>query len=70
MVLNDFVLYDFLWTKCHFGILYNLYVGQKVVLWFSEGQEFHFLSCLLPPVCHVLKIAFTNQIRVVMSFIF
>jgi len=50
---NFFVLYDFWGTKCYFGILDNLYVGQKVVLWFGEGQKYQFLSCLLPPVCLV-----------------
>jgi len=45
-----FVLYDFWETKCYFGILNNLYVGQKVVLWFGEGQKYQFLSCPLPPV--------------------
>ncbi len=39
--------------KCYFGILNNLYVGQKVVLWFGEGQKYKFLSCPLPPVCPV-----------------
>jgi len=39
--------------KCYFGILDNLYVGQKVVLWFGEGQKYQFLSCALPPVCPV-----------------
>ena len=39
--------------KCYFGILENLYVGQKVVLWFGEGQKYQFLSCPLPPVCLV-----------------
>jgi len=28
-------------------------VGQKVVLWFGEGQKYQFLSCSLPPVCPV-----------------
>jgi len=28
-------------------------VGQKVVLWFGDGQKYQFLSFLLPPVCHV-----------------
>jgi len=43
-----FVLYDFWGTKCYFGILDNLYVGQKVVLWFDEGQKYQFfsVSCL------------------------
>jgi len=40
-----------LWTKGYFGILDNLYMGQKVVLWFSEGREFQFLLCPMPPIC-------------------
>jgi len=28
-------------------------VGQKVVMWFGEGQKYQFLSCPLPPVCPV-----------------
>jgi len=28
-------------------------MGQKVVLWFGEGQKYQFLYCPLPPVCHV-----------------
>jgi len=48
-----FFLYDFWGTKCYFGILNNLYVGQKILLWFTEGQNYQFLSCPLPPVCHV-----------------
>jgi len=28
-------------------------VGQKVVLWFDEGQKYQFLSSHLPQVCHV-----------------
>ncbi|KEH24736.1 hypothetical protein MTR_6g004190 [Medicago truncatula] len=40
-------------TKCYFGILDNLYVGQKVVLWFGEGQKYEFLLCPLPLVCPV-----------------
>jgi len=36
--------------KCYFGILDNLYVGRKVVLWFGEGQKYQFLSCLLPAI--------------------
>jgi len=39
--------------KCYFGILDNLYMGQKVVLWFGEGQKYEFLSCSLSPVCLV-----------------
>jgi len=51
MALNNFfVLYDFWGTKCYFGILDNLYVGQKAVLWFGEGQKYEFLSCPLPPI--------------------
>jgi len=38
-----------------FGILDNLYVGQNVLLWFGEGQNYQFLSCPLPLVCHVLE---------------
>jgi len=54
MALNNFfVLYDFWGTKCCFGYLDNLYVGQKVVLWFSEGQKYEFLSCPMHPVCPV-----------------
>jgi hypothetical protein len=34
-----------------FGILDNLYLGQKVVLWFSEGKEFQFLTNLCPLIC-------------------
>jgi len=30
-------------------------VRQKVVLWFSEGYKFQFLSCPLPPICPVSK---------------
>jgi len=37
----------------YFGILDNLYVGQKVVLWFSERQKYQFLSCPSPSVCPV-----------------
>ena len=37
---NFFVLYNFWWMKCYFGILDNLYVRQKVVLWFGEGQKY------------------------------
>ncbi|KEH32109.1 hypothetical protein MTR_4g113525 [Medicago truncatula] len=40
-------------TKCYYGILDNLYVRQKVVLWFGKGQKYEFLSCPLPPVCPV-----------------
>jgi len=36
-------------------ILDNLYVWQKVVLYFSEGQKFQFLSYPLPPVYFVPK---------------
>jgi len=39
--------------KCYFGVLENLYVRQKVVLWLGEGQKFQFLSCPLPPVCPI-----------------
>jgi len=28
---------------------------QKVVMWFSKGHKFLFLSCPLNPVCHVSK---------------
>jgi len=53
-VSNNFWSYTiFLWTKGYFGILDNFYMGQKVVLWFIKGQEFQFLSCLLPPICYV-----------------
>jgi hypothetical protein len=34
-----FVLCDVWWAKDYFGILDNVYLGQKVVMWFSEGQE-------------------------------
>jgi len=51
-----FVLYDFRGKKCYFDILDNLYVEQKLVLWFGEGQKYEFLSCPLSPVCHVPKI--------------
>jgi hypothetical protein len=37
------VLNNFLWTKCYFSILDNLYLGRKVGIWFSEGQKFQFL---------------------------
>jgi len=30
-------------------------VRQKVVMWFSKRQEFHFLLYPLPSVCHVLE---------------
>ncbi|RHN60122.1 hypothetical protein MtrunA17_Chr4g0021971 [Medicago truncatula] len=50
MALNNFVLYEFWGMKFYFCILGNLYVGQKVVLWFGEGQKYQFLSCPLPPV--------------------
>jgi len=39
--------------KCYFGILDNLYMRQKVVMWFDEGQKYQFLSCPLPPVCPI-----------------
>lgn len=32
------------WTKNYFNILYNLYLGQHVMLWFSESHKFLFLS--------------------------
>jgi len=70
-----FVLYDFWGTKCYFGILDNLHGGQKVVLWFGEGQKYQFLFCHLPTVCLVPKTNFTNQTLdnwsyFVISFIF
>ena len=40
--------------KAIFGILDN-FVGQKVVLRFSEGHNFQFLCCPFPPVCLVPK---------------
>jgi len=30
-------------------------MGQKVVLWYGEGQKYQLLSCPLPPVCPVLE---------------
>jgi len=36
---NFFVIYDFWGTKYYFCIVDNLYVGQKVVLWFGEEQK-------------------------------
>jgi len=39
MVLNNFfVLYYFWWTKEYFSILNNLYLEQKVALWFNEDK--------------------------------
>jgi hypothetical protein len=31
-----------------------LYVGQKVMLWFGEGQKYQFLSCPVPCLQFVL----------------
>jgi len=45
---------DFWWTKAYFGVLDNLYLRQKVVLLFSEGQEFQFLFSPLSQICHGL----------------
>jgi hypothetical protein len=64
------------WTNHTFKpILNNLYVGQKIVMCFSEGQKFQFLSGPLPPICHVSE--FFLQIKqcitmlyIVISFIF
>lgn len=47
MILNNFWSNTiFLWRKCYFSILDKFYVRQKVMLWFSERQEFQFLSFL------------------------
>jgi hypothetical protein len=43
------MLYDIWWTKNYFGSLDNLCREQKVVTWFSGGQEFQFFSCPLTP---------------------
>jgi len=56
MVLNSFLFYTIFGGRnviLIFYILDNLYVWQKVVLWFGEGQKYQFLSCPLPLVCHV-----------------
>jgi hypothetical protein len=45
-------LYHIWWTKCYFRILDNLCIRQKVVSWFSDGQEYQFLSC---PLTHYLS---------------
>jgi hypothetical protein len=50
MILDNFLFYTmFGGKKMYFGILDHLYYGQKVVMWFSGGQEFLFLCCPLPP---------------------
>jgi len=46
-------------------------IKSCVMLWFSEGQEFQFLSCHLPPVCLVLKSVLQIKhytIKVVLSY--
>jgi hypothetical protein len=45
-------LYHIWWTKCYFRILDNLCIRQKVVSWFSDWQEYQFLSC---PLTHYLS---------------
>jgi len=70
-LINFFVLYDFWGTKCYFGILDNMYVRQKVVLWFGEGQKYQFLSCPLSPVYPVPETVLQikhRTTRVVMSY--
>ena len=54
MVLNNFWTYIIIClAKSYFCILHNLYVRQKVVMWFSEEQKIILLSCPLCPVCLV-----------------
>jgi hypothetical protein len=35
-----------------------LYHGQKVVMWFNEGQKFLFLLCPLVPILSSIMISF------------
>jgi len=52
------VLHNIFWTKNYFGILDNLYMGQKVVIWFWKlVYETKFLVFVLSlrQVCHVSK---------------
>jgi hypothetical protein len=52
-ILRVSLLLGYVWfatkIKSYFGILENLYFEQKVVTWFSEEQNFQFLSSSLPP---------------------
>ena len=55
------------------NVILKFYVGQRVVLWFGEEQNYQFLSCLLPPVCPVFETVLQIKHRtteVVRSFSF
>jgi len=55
IALNNILFYTIFGRQNVILVLDNLYVGQKVVLWFGEGQKYQFLSCPLPPVYHVTE---------------
>jgi len=50
-----FTLYDVWWTKRYFNILDNLYLRQKIMLWFSQSKISSFCLILYSQFIQSLK---------------